>query len=77
MLIAKTDWIKAHQQDVAAVVKSWMEAVAFYEQHPDEAIPIMAKGVGGWLKDPKDFKDTLAWRQILRRRCQQAVLRHA
>ncbi len=59
VLIAKTDWIKAHQQDVAAVVKSWMEAVALYEQHPDEAIPIMAKGVGGWLKDPKDFKDTL------------------
>lgn len=58
-LIAKTDWIKAHQQDAAAIVKSWMEAVAFYEQHPDEAIPIMAKGVGGWLKDPKDFKDTL------------------
>jgi NitT/TauT family transport system substrate-binding protein len=60
VLIAKTDWIKAHQKDVAAVVKSWMEAVAFYEQHPDEAIPIMAKGVGGWLKDPKDFKDTLS-----------------
>ena len=60
VLIAKTDWVKAHQKEVAAIVKSWYEAVAFYEQHPDEAIPIMAKGVGGWLKDPKAFKATLS-----------------
>ncbi len=60
VLIAKTDWVNAHQKDVAAIVKSWYEAVAFYEQHPDEAIPIMAKGVGGWLKDPKAFKATLS-----------------
>jgi NitT/TauT family transport system substrate-binding protein len=60
VLIAKTDWVNAHQKEVAAIVKSWYEAVAFYEQHPDEAIPIMAKGVGGWLKDPKDFKATLS-----------------
>ncbi len=60
VLIAKTDWVNAHQKDVAGIVKSWYEAVAFYEQHPDEAIPIMAKGVGGWLKDPKAFKDTLS-----------------
>jgi NitT/TauT family transport system substrate-binding protein len=59
VLIAKTDWIKAHPKEVAGIVRSWNEAVAFYEQHPDQAIPIMAKGVGGWLKDPKDFKATL------------------
>lgn len=60
VLIVKADWAKSHEKDIAAIVKSWNEAVAFYEQHPDEAIPIMAKGVGGWLKDPKDFKDTLS-----------------
>lgn len=60
VLIAKADWIKAHPKEVAGIVKSWEEAVAFYEQHPDQAIPIMAKGVGGWLKDPKEFKATLA-----------------
>ena len=59
VLIAKTDWVNSHQKDVEAIVKSWNEAVAFYEEHPDQAIPIMAKGVGGWLKDPKDFKETL------------------
>lgn len=59
VIIVKTDWAKAHTKDVAAVVKSWNEAVAYYEAHPDESIAIMAKGVGGWLKDPKEFKDTL------------------
>lgn len=60
VLIVKSDWAEAHEQDIAAIVKSWDEAVAYYEQHPDEAIPIMAKGVGGWLKDPKAFKETLS-----------------
>jgi NitT/TauT family transport system substrate-binding protein len=60
VIIVKTDWEKAHTKDVAAIVKSWNEAVGYYEAHPDEAIEIMAKGVGGWLKDPKEFKATLS-----------------
>jgi NitT/TauT family transport system substrate-binding protein len=60
VIIVKTSWADAHEREVSAVVKSWNEAVAFYEAHPDEAIEIMAKGVGGWLKDPKDFKTTLS-----------------
>ena len=59
VIIVKTTWAKAHQQDVAAIVKSWNEAVAYYRANPDESIAIMAKGVGGWLKDPKAFKETL------------------
>jgi NitT/TauT family transport system substrate-binding protein len=59
-VIVKTSWLKDHQKEAAAIVKSWNEGVAFYKAHPDEAIEIMAKGVGGWLKDPKDFKDTLS-----------------
>lgn len=58
-LIAKTSWVQAHQKEVAGIVKAWNEAVAYYRSNPDESIAIMAKGVGGWLKDPKDFKDTL------------------
>lgn len=60
VLIVKTDWANAHRKDVAAVVKSWNEAVAYYSAHPDESIEIMAKGVGGWLKEPKEFRATLA-----------------
>ena len=60
VMIAKTDWVKTHAKDVAGIVKAWEEAVAYYEAHPDESIEIMAKGVGGWLKDPKEFKATLS-----------------
>jgi NitT/TauT family transport system substrate-binding protein len=58
-IIVKSAWVKTHSMEVAAVVKSWNEAVAYYKANPDESIGIMAKGVGGWLKDPKDFKETL------------------
>jgi NitT/TauT family transport system substrate-binding protein len=60
VLIVKTDWANAHKKDVEAVVKAWDESVAYYREHPEESIDIMAKGVGGWLKDPKAFKATLA-----------------
>ena len=58
-LIVKSSWVAAHKKETAALVKSWNEAVAYYRDHSDESIAIMAKGVGGWLKDPKDFKETL------------------
>lgn len=58
-IIVKTSWLKEHQKEAAAVVKAWNEGVAYYKAHPDESIAIMAKGVGGWLKEPKDFKETL------------------
>ncbi len=59
VLIGKKSWLEAHAKEVQAIVKSWNQAVAFYHDHPDEAVVIMAKGVGGWLKDPKDFQDTM------------------
>jgi NitT/TauT family transport system substrate-binding protein len=58
-IIVKTSWLKDHQKEAAAIVKSWNEAVAYYRAHPDESSEIMAKGVGGWLKEPKAFKETL------------------
>ncbi len=59
VIIVKTSWANAHKKDVEGIVKSWNEAVAYYRSNPEDAIPIMAKGVGGWLKDPKEFKATL------------------
>jgi NitT/TauT family transport system substrate-binding protein len=59
VIIVKTIWANAHQKDVAGIVRSWNEAVAYYRSNPDDSIAIMAKGVGGWLKDPKEFKATL------------------
>src|SRR5208282_1804919 len=38
VFIVKTDWAAAHPKEVAAIVKSWNEAVAYYQAHPDESI---------------------------------------
>ncbi|HYC13692.1 MAG TPA: taurine ABC transporter substrate-binding protein, partial [Stellaceae bacterium] len=38
---------------------AWNDAVAYYNTHQEESIAIMAKGVGGFLEDPKEFKETL------------------
>jgi NitT/TauT family transport system substrate-binding protein len=59
VIIVKTSWANAHKKDVEGIARSWNEAVAYYRSNPDESIAIMAKGVGGWLKDPKEFKATL------------------
>jgi len=59
VIIVKTAWAGAHQNEVSGIVKAWNEAVAYYRANQEESIAIMAKGVGGWLKDPKEFKATL------------------
>jgi len=59
IIVADKDWIAKHRATVKAIVESWAEAVAYYNAHPDESIAIMAKGVGGFLEDPKEFKETL------------------
>jgi len=59
VVIATKDYVAKHGKETKAVVAAWNEAVAFQRAHPDEANAIMAKGVGGWLKDPKVFAATL------------------
>jgi len=59
VLIAEKDWVAKHKTELKAIVAAWNEAVAYYNAHPDESIAIMAKGVGGFLEDPKEFKETL------------------
>lgn len=48
------------KDDIAAFVRAWYKAVDFAKSNPDEANAIMAKGVGGWLEDPKVFAETLS-----------------
>jgi NitT/TauT family transport system substrate-binding protein len=40
-------------------VRAWYKAVDYSKSNPDDANAIMAKGVGGWLEDPKVFAETL------------------
>ena len=52
------DVIKNRPQDVRALVKGVYKAVAFTKANPQKAYAIMAKGVGGYLSDPKDFAES-------------------
>jgi NitT/TauT family transport system substrate-binding protein len=60
VLIVTKTYATGHEKEVQAIVNAWNDAVAWEGAHPTEAVAIMAKGVGGWLKDPKDFADTLS-----------------
>ena len=60
VVTATTDYVDKHPKETKAVVDAWNEAVAYVRAHPDELNEIMAKGVGGWLKDPKVFGETLS-----------------
>lgn len=54
------DTAVAKKDDVAAFVRAWYEALDYIKTNPDDANAIMAKGVGGWLEDPKVFAETLS-----------------
>jgi len=59
VLVFRKDVIKARPKDMENLVKAWVKAVDFWKSNPDEANKIMAAAVGGWLKDPKTFAETL------------------
>jgi len=47
---------KSHK-DVKGFVAALQKAMDYTKKNPEKAYAIMAKGVGGYLKDPKDFAD--------------------
>ncbi|KPA90119.1 ABC-type nitrate/sulfonate/bicarbonate transport system, periplasmic component [Pseudomonas asplenii] len=49
------DVIDRQPNDVKALVKGLYKAVQYTHDHPEEAYKIMAKGVGGYLADPKEL----------------------
>ena len=59
VMVASKDTIEKKADKVGGVVRAWAKAVDYWKANPDEANAIMAKGVGGWLKDPKVFAETL------------------
>jgi NitT/TauT family transport system substrate-binding protein len=59
VFIVPKEYVAKHPKEMKGIVAAWNEAVAYQRAHPDEANQIMAKGVGGWLKDPKVFAETL------------------
>ena len=59
VVAVKAETAKTHAKEMKAFVTAWQKALDFLKTNPDEAYQIMAKGVGGWLADPKEFKATV------------------
>ncbi|MFK8251332.1 ABC transporter substrate-binding protein [Ancylobacter terrae] len=49
--------LKDRPKDVKGFIAGLQKAVDYIKTNPDKAYAIMAKGVGGYLKEPKDFAD--------------------
>jgi len=59
VMVIRRDVLTAHPDAVRGAVAGWYKAVDYWKKNPDDANRIMAKAVGGWLKDVKTFKETL------------------
>lgn len=60
MLVARADRLDGRAADFRALYRAWNRAVAFAAENPDEAVPIMARGVGGWMRHAEVFAGVLA-----------------
>jgi NitT/TauT family transport system substrate-binding protein len=49
--------LEERPEDVKGFIKALHRAVDYMNAHQEEAYAIMAKGVGGYLENPKDFAD--------------------
>jgi len=54
----KCSVIEKSPKDVAAFVKAYYRAIDYLKANPEKAYEIMAKGVGGYLSDPKEFGES-------------------
>lgn len=59
VMVIRRDVLTAHPDAVRAAVVGWYKGVEFWKKNPADADRIMAKAVGGWLKDVKTFRETL------------------
>jgi NitT/TauT family transport system substrate-binding protein len=59
VLVFRKDVLKARADQVRNVVRGWHRGVNYWKQFPEESNKIMAEAVGGWLKDPAAFAETL------------------
>jgi NitT/TauT family transport system substrate-binding protein len=59
-LAFRQDVVKNRPEDVRKVVRAVGQAVDYWKKNPKESVEIMTKGLGGWLKEPKDFDEALS-----------------
>lgn len=60
VIALRCDTIEQHPEDVKALVAGLYKAHEYLLANQEKAYEIMAKGVGGWLSDPKDFAASAA-----------------
>ena len=51
--------LDARREDFKAVGRAWVAAVEYFKTHPDEAVAIMARTLGGGSEDPAAFAEAL------------------
>ncbi|WP_227754416.1 ABC transporter substrate-binding protein [Stagnihabitans tardus] len=60
VIALRCDTIQNQPEDVKALVAGLVKAHEYLLANQEKAYEIMAKGVGGWLSDPKDFAASAA-----------------
>ncbi len=73
VVAVREETLKNREAELKAFVRAWQRALEFIEEDPNEAYKIMAKGVGGWLKDPAVFAETLPGIEYLTIKKNQAL----
>ncbi len=73
VVAVREETMKNREVELKAFVRAWQRALDFIEEDPNEAYKIMAKGVGGWLKDPAVFAETLPGIEYLTIKKNQAL----
>jgi NitT/TauT family transport system substrate-binding protein len=73
VVAVREETLKNREAELKAFVRAWQRALEFIEEDPNEAHKIMAKGVGGWLKDPAVFAETLPGIEYLTIKKNQAL----
>jgi len=59
VLIFSDKVLRERKDDVQKVCRAVARAVDYWKEHPEEANAVMAQAIGGWLKDPQAFAETL------------------
>jgi NitT/TauT family transport system substrate-binding protein len=54
VLVVRTDYLKSHPNQIAALVSSWNDALTYYKAHTGEAQATIARNVGASMADVKD-----------------------
>lgn len=60
VVVAPKAVVEKRGAEIKGIYAAWTRAVDYAKENPEEANKIMAEGVGGWLKDPAVFAETLA-----------------